>query len=395
MNVLILHQHFKTPQEGGALRSYFLAKVLADRGDKVRVVTGSDYRSYTVKLVDGIEVHHLQVRYSNYYGFWKRIFSFLKYLLLICRNSQRYGDAGICYAISVPLTIGLAARWLKWRYGIPYIFEVGDLWPDAPIELGVIQNSFLKNRLWLLERKIYEQAASVIALSPSIHDAIAKKISGKKIWVIPNMADTEFFRPESKQPSLESKFGVEGKFVIAYLGAMGFANGLEYLLSGAEACALKNLSVHFILAGDGVERDKLKRQAELTQLKNVSFFSFQSREAIRELMNVTDAVFVCYRHALILETGSPNKFFDGLAAGKLIMVNFGGWIKQEVEEAQCGFYVDPENADSIVEPLREIISGNTLTQYQVRSRELAEKFALKKLTREWLVILDRHYHNRE
>jgi glycosyltransferase involved in cell wall biosynthesis len=389
VNVLILHQHFRTPEEGGALRSYFLAKALVDRGDKVQVVTGSDCKTYTIKNIEGIEVHYVPVPYSNYFGFWKRIFSFLKFVLAVYTNSKSFSKAHICYAISVPLTVGMAAHWMMNHHGVPYIFEVGDLWPDAPIELGVIRNSYLKDRLLRMEKRIYSNASAIIALSPAIHEAIEKKIPGKKIFVISNMADTEYFQPESKKIEAVEKFGVKDKFVIVYLGAMGFANGLEYLLASAKACAKENLPVQFLLAGDGVERDNLKRKAESMRLKTLSFVEFQTRDGIRELMNLADAVFVCYRHAAILETGSPNKFFDGLAAGKLIIINFGGWIKKEIEEAGCGFYVDPENPESIVPQLKTLLESGLLREHQQRARHLAEeKFSRQKLIAEWLTILD-------
>lgn len=389
MNVLILHQHFRTPEQGGALRSYFLAKALADRGDKVQVVTGSDCKSYTVRNIEGIEVHYMPVPYSNYFSFWKRIFAFLKFVFFVYTNSKIFSQAHICYAISVPLTVGMAAHWMLKHHGVPYIFEVGDLWPDAPIELGVIKNSYLKKRLLQMEKRIYSHASAIVALSPAIRDAIEKKIPDKKIFVIPNMADTEYFQPESKNISAVERLGVQDKFVIAYLGAMGFANGLEYLLWCARVCAQENLPVQFLLAGDGVERDNLKRQAKAMQLKNLSIVEFQTRDGIHELMNVADAVFVCYRHAAILETGSPNKFFDGLAAGKLIIINFGGWIKKEIEEARCGFYVDPENPKSIIPQLKALLESGQLKEYQQRARQLAEeKFSRQRLTEEWLTILD-------
>ena len=385
MNVLILHQHFKTPESGGALRSYFLAKALTSRGHKVQVVAGSEFGNYSIKNFEGIEVHYLPIRYSSYFGYWKRIFSFARFIVSIGWHFGKFQSANVCYAISVPLTIGLAARWIKWRYKIPYIFEVGDLWPDAPIELEVIQNSFLKKLLWRMERKIYNGANFIVALSPAIKEAISKKVSNKKIIVIPNMADTEFFKQESKIPELEERFGVKNKFAIAYLGATGFANGLDYLLACARICQENNLPVQFLLAGDGVEKENLKKKTIELQLSNLSFLEFQNRDGIKELMNVIDAIFVCYRHAPILETGSPNKFFDGLAAGKLIIINFGGWIKSEIEKAHCGFYIDPEKPENILPLIKEIIGSGRLIDSQKRSRLLGEeKFSREKLTQEWV-----------
>jgi glycosyltransferase involved in cell wall biosynthesis len=388
VNILILHQHFKTPQTGGALRSYFLATAAVGNGWQVNVVTGASQRNYSVDNVEGILVHNVPVHYSNYFGFWKRILAFVNYLRWCIKLAQKLKHADVCYAISVPLTTGLAARWLKWRYNIPYIFEVGDLWPDAPIELDVIINPVLKKYLWTMEKRIYQEAKSVVALSPAIQSAIEKKAPGTSVHMIPNMADVDFFKPETKSGALEEKFGVKGKLVVSYFGAMGFANGLEALLHAAEKCQQAQLPVHFLLAGDGVEQANLNKLAKQLALTNLTFHGFQDRSGIGELMNVTDVVFVSFRPAAILETGSPNKLFDGLAAGKMILVNFKGWLLQELIQSGCGAYVNTQIPKALSLFLAELIKGGKLAGYQKAARELAKnKYSRAACTQQWLNIL--------
>lgn len=385
--MLILHQHFNTPQSGGALRSYFLARAAVERGFHVTVVTGGGQTLNTYEI-EGIRVHQLPVPYSNYFGFWKRVISFLKYVFWCIRLSKNFKSAHVCYAISTPLTVGLAARWLKWRHNIPYIFEVGDLWPDAAIELDVITSPTLKKILWVMEKKIYRGARSVVALSPAIQAAIEKKTPGVRVQMIPNMADLDFFQSKPISTEIEKKkLGLEGNLVVSYFGAMGVANGLEYLLRVAKACQEAQLPVHFILAGDGVERSNLQNLSEQLNLTNLSFHQFQNREGIRELMQVTDLVFVCYQHRAILETGSPNKFFDGLAAGKPIMLNFGGWLRKEIEASGCGFYVDPTKPETVLATLASLDSY-TLNQAGTAALWLAkEKYARATLSQAWLTCL--------
>ena len=123
MKVLLLHQHFNTPRTGGALRSYYLAKALVDRNMEVAVVTGYSGNTYRRENVEGIDVHYLPVPYENKFGFWKRSLSFLRYNLGAVRLAGKINDVKVCYAISVPLTIGIAAYWIKVRYGIKYILR--------------------------------------------------------------------------------------------------------------------------------------------------------------------------------------------------------------------------------------------------------------------------------
>jgi len=398
MDVLILHQHFKTPAGGGAIRSYYLAKALADRGHKVVVITAHNQRQYHFEKLEGIEVHYLAVDYDNRYGFYARGWAFLKYLLLAGRLAARLPKPHICYAISVPITIGWVARWLKWRHRIPFIFEVGDLWPDAPVQMGFVKNYLLQQVLYQLERNTYRAANSIVALSPAIAEAIQKKVPGKLVHVIPNMADCEFYQPVAKDPLLVQRFGLEGKLVVSYLGAVGVANGLDYLLECANAVRKAQLPVHFVICGDGALLDRLKNNAvQLGLIKDVqtakgdwlTFLPFTNRQGVQEILNVTDAVFVSYKPVPILETGSPNKYFDGLAAGKMIVINFGGWIKKDIVESGCGFFVSPQRPTEFVAKITPFIENPLLlATCQQAARNLAlQKYSRVQLTEKWCGIV--------
>ncbi len=374
MKVLILHQHFKSPHRGGAVRSYYLAKALIDQGHDVKVITGNDSDEFQQERMDDITVYSLPVGYDNSYGFTQRSFSFLKFVVGTLRRSSLYRDVDIVYAISVPLTIGIAALWIKRRYKIPYIFEVGDLWPEAPIQMGFVKISLLKKFLFWLEKKIYSESLSIVALSSAIKENIERRARNKVVHLIPNMSDTCFYQPAEKIAALENKFHVKGRFVISYIGAIGLANGLEYFLECAKASQQNNLPVTFLLCGEGAMLDKLKASSKQMGLNNLFFIPFQTRDGVNEVMNVSDAVFVCYKPVPVLETGSPNKYFDGLSAGKLIIINFGGWIRNEIEANKCGIYVDPHQPIDFVNKIKLFLSDrNLVDEYQRSARALAEK----------------------
>jgi glycosyltransferase involved in cell wall biosynthesis len=390
VKILILHHHFKTPHSGGAIRSYYLAKALVEKGHRAVVITTHNEKKYREEIYQGIEVHYLPIAYENRFLFYSRGWSFLKYVFTATRFAKKFSDFDFCYAISVPLTIGIAAIRIKQRFKIPFYFEVGDLWPDAPIQLGFIQNYFLKNFLLRLEKHIYENAKAIVALSPAIKSAIEKKVPGKLVIAIPNMADTDFYFPESKNATLQRKFGVENKFVVSYIGALGVANGLDYFLECARASQKNSLQVHFLLCGDGAMLDHLKSTKEKLQLDNLSIIPFQDRDGVKEIMNVTDASFICYKPVAILETGSPNKFFDGLAAGKLIIIHFGGWIRNEIEENNCGVYLNPNQPSEFPKKILPFIENRSLLlESQERARKLAEaKYSRKRLSETFISLFN-------
>lgn len=379
---MILHQHFRTPVAGGAIRSYYLAKSLVDRGIETVIITGTNDKMYRKENLEGIEVHSLPIAYDNSFGFALRSFSFLKYVRKSVLLASTIPNVDVCYAISTPLTVGLAALRLKKKLNLKYIFEVGDLWPDAPVQMRIVKNYLFAQMLYRLERKIYEGADSIVALSTPIKIAIEKKISRKRIHIIPNIADCDFYKPTAKNTTSERRLGTEGKFVVSYIGALGMANGLDYFIECANASRKANLPVHFILSGEGAMLNHLKYSAQKLNLNNISITGFVNREMVKEIMSISDAAFVCYKNVPILETGSPNKYFDALAAGKLIIVNFGGWIKEEIEKTQCGVSVDPHHPTDFVKKVEPFIHDHKkLEAFQRASRNLAEeKYDRRKLS---------------
>lgn len=358
-------------------------------GHQVTVLSGRN-STYEVETGNALEIHWLPVAYDNRFGFRDRLKSFFQYVYQVLRRPALCRDADLCYAISVPLTTGVAAMWIRRRYGIPFIFEVGDLWPDAPIALGFIRNPWLKKLLYALEKRIYAKARSIVALSEPIRMAIEKRARGKSVVVIPNMADTDYYAPSPQDPVTARKHGLEGKFVVSYVGALGYANGLDYIIRCATVCQSRLPEVAFVICGDGAEGEALQATARQLELHNIRFIPFQSRDGVKKILDVTDAVFICYRPAAILETGSPNKYFDGLAAGKLVVVNFSGWIREEIQHEQCGIFADPANPETFVEGITPFLKDRKLLdRYQVNARLLAErKYSRNELSRKFIGLLE-------
>jgi glycosyltransferase involved in cell wall biosynthesis len=380
--VLILHQHFKTPISGGAIRSYYLGQALKDHGIETVVITAHNDPTYRVCNEDGMEVHYLPIYYENHFGFFSRSLAFVLFLIKSVFVVRKLKGIDVCYAISTPLTTGLAANLIRKFYGIPYIFEVGDLWPEAPIQMGFVKNNVLKKVLYWIEKYIYQNALRIVALSPMIKSAIEKIVPEKNVHLIPNMADTNFYT--STIPSIE--YSKDHPFTIAYIGAVGLANELEHLLACAKACQEENLPVKFIICGEGARLSLLKELKQTLGLENLSFIPFQNRAGVNALFANIDAAFVSYKPIPILETGSPNKFFDGLAAGKMIIVNFSGWIRYEIEKYQCGVYVDPHHPKHFCDVIRPYLKQiNLVNDYKKNARTLAlSKYSREKLSKEFI-----------
>jgi glycosyltransferase involved in cell wall biosynthesis len=384
--ILYIHQYFKTPQEGGAIRSYYLSKGLVENGFEVEMITSHNDSTYTIKDVDGVKVHYLPVKYHNDMGFIKRVLSFFKFVRKAKRLAKKIERIDHAYITSTPLTVGLIGIWLKKKLKINYTFEVRDLWPTAPIEIGAIKGAFFKKRLYRLEAKIYKHADKIVALSPGMRDWIKKVVPEKDVFMIPNMADCQFFVKEIKDPKLIEFYHAKKPFVVTYLGSIGATNHLEFLLDIAQEAKLADLNIDFKIVGEGSQLQSIKLQTYLKKLTNVEFIGHQNKEGVKRILNITDASYVSFADLPVLATNSPNKLFDSLASGKLTIVNTPGWTKDMVEQYKCGFYADPHKPKEFVSKLKPYLEErDSLEAAKNNARSLAESLYSKKLQIDKLV----------
>jgi len=374
VKIIYIHQYFKTFTEGGSSRSYYLAKALVANGFEVEMITSHNSRDYVCAVIDGIRVHYLPVYYDNQLGFLGRIRAFIAFMWQAYRLAARLKNANLCYASSTPLTVGITALLLKKIKGIPYYFEVRDLWPLAPAQLGIIRNRWLKKLLFRAEQTIYQEAATIVALSPGIASYIRERNPGKPVYILPNISDCVFFRKEHKNPQLAHKYQVGGKFVITYFGAIGKVNYLQSLIEIARKAQQDHChELAFMVVGRGNELRQIQAAAHKYNLKNLQFIPHLSKYQLREVLNVTDAVYVSFAPYPVLETSSPNKFFDALATGKLCITNTRGWIAELVQENECGFYADPQKPDDFLAKVSYYLADpEALEQAQYNARQLAE-----------------------
>lgn len=374
MKILYIHQYFRTPEEGGCLRSYHLAKGLVELGHEVSMITTHNLHKGNEKIA-GIDVHYLKIPYGNEMGFVRRIWAFLRFVFQtkrLTRSLNRRYD--LAYVMTTPLTTGLLALHVKKKYDLPFYFEVGDLWPEVPIKMGVIKNPILKRLLYRFEKRCYFESQKVIALSPAIRNHIEAHTPETKVHVVPNFSDIDFFEPDQKL----QQFTEHNPLKIAYIGTFGTANHLSSLLKVAAACLEKNIPVSFTLMGNGADFSRISHSSK--KLSNLKVLPFGNSAKVKAVLEAQDAVYVSFKNIEILNTGSPNKFFDGLAAGKLIVLNFGGWVRDLVDKHRCGFYHDPEDPLSFVRKIEVFIKQpDLLLQYQKNARAMAEQYYSKAL----------------
>jgi len=397
-NILYLHQYFKTPAQPGGTRSYWIARELISHGHEVTMIAGNQNitQKKEVKMIDGIRVIYLKVPYSNNMGILQRFWSFVRFMFGSTQVALKQKDVDLVIATSTPLTIGFPALVLNYFKKTPYLFEVRDLWPEVPIQMGGLKNPLLKKLAIAFEERIYKKAKHIVALSPGMEDGvIAAGIPSEKVSMIPNMAKIDKFWPRNINSEVYEKFNLKkNSFKVIHFGAMGLANGLEYIINTANELKKQNINdVDFILLGDGAVKEKLEAEVKTQKLSSVFFLGKFPMNETSEIVNACDVSLVTFANLPILATNSPNKLFDSLSAGKPIIVNSNGWTKKMVEKHECGFYVNATKPNELAELLLQIKSQKPLLEKMSQNaRKLAEaKYDKSILCKEFADVVEQNF----
>ncbi len=365
MKIVYIHQYFIIPQEPGGTRSYWISQELVKRGHQVTMITsarGADAISCR-KMIDGIDVVYVKNAYNNSMSPVRKMLSFVNFVRLAIFAASKEKNVDIVYATSTPLTVGIIAfvlkRWKGWRY----VFEVRDLWPEFPIQVGAVKNPIAIKLLRWLERCIYRNAEHIVALSPGMKAGVIKAgIPEAKVSMIPNMSKPDKFFPHEPNQKIARIFRLDlTKFNVIHFGAMGQANGLRYIIEAARILKQKgDETIRFVFLGGGATESILKSMASDYGLENVNFHGIHKMDVVSEVVNCCDASITTFLNLPVLQTNSPNKLFDSLSAGKPIIVNSAGWTKDIVEKEHCGFYVVPEKPEQLADKLLEIKDNKEL-----------------------------------
>lgn len=344
MRITYIHQYFNTPIMPGGTRSYEMARRLVAMGHEVNMVTSwreaDDRNRWFVTNEAGIKVHWLPVRYSNSMGFSERIRAFFKFAL---RSAQLAAslDAEIVFATSTPLTVALPAVYAARRRKVPMVFEVRDLWPEMPIAMGALKHPFQIHLARLLESWAYRHAAAVVALSPGMRQGVVDTgYPARQVAVIPNSSDNQEFAfdAEAGQSFRAARSWLGNKPLLIYAGTFGRVNGVGYAVELAKALLALGSNVCLLLVGDGAERDVVIQQARFAGVYEQNLF-FETKMAKRDMPALFSAATMASSLFIDLpemRANSANKFFDTLAAGKPIFLNYGGWMHDLVNRYECG-----------------------------------------------------------
>src|SRR5512143_3779031 len=140
------------------------------------------------------------------------------------------------------------------------------------------------------------------------------------------------------------------------------SNDLDVVLDAANL--LKGHDIEVVLVGDGKEKPALQHRAAQLGLANVVFVPSVPKSETPDALAAADACIAILKPLEEYKTTYPNKVFDYMAAGRPVVLAIDGVIRQVVEEAGCGIFVQPGNAQAMADAICR------LAEDPQRSREM-------------------------
>jgi glycosyltransferase involved in cell wall biosynthesis len=399
LRIIYLHQYFKFPDESGGTRSYDLASSLIKQGIDITVVTSTSDIKYKTKArwntikKEGIEINYVYLPYGNHLTNVKRIVVFFKFLLFSSIRLIKL-KADLILATSTPLTIGIPVLIKKWFHNTPFIFEVRDVWPEAVIAIGVIKNKYVKFILFNLEKLIYKNAKTIVPLSTDMQFSIISRypeLEGKTNIVIENISEINRFQKSKIKLDLKENLGFKPRFSILYAGSFGKVNRVDKVIDYAEKIMLYDKGIVFILIGTGSEKKKVIELAQRKNVLNRNVFIFDPipKSELTLWYNSVSMGSSFVADIQELWANSANKFFDTLAAGKPILINYKGWQSEIISKLNIGYILNYSMSETDIIDFIDYTKQFELIQNQSKNafKVAEEKFSLKIATDKYLDIL--------
>lgn len=360
MKIVYFYQYFTTPKGTYGTRVYEFTKRWVEAGHDVTVVTSvyakSDIRATRFledQEYDGIKLKVINVGVDNRQSKMQRIWTFVEYMLVSCWYALTL-KADVVIASSGPITTGFPGLVAHYLRGRKFVFEVRDLWPEVAVDLKVIDNKTLIKLAYWFEKRCYKAACHIIALSPGMKDDITRRYGFTHITSVTNSANIELFSTPVQMPELQ---GLEAKKYAIYTGNIGMVNNSGWLYRAAKLMKERGRDdIKIVLVGEGQSRKELERRKAEDGLDNFIMLGSVPKKELVALVQNAFVSLVPLKGNKILDTSSPNKFFESLAAGVPVIQNTGGWMKDFLDIHKVGYTLDPDNETELADLLTVLVA---------------------------------------
>ncbi len=404
MKIALLTHYFWPELGAPSARLLEMGREWRARGHEVTVVTNfpnhptgvvpEAYRGrpFMVEQVEGLRVLRCRTYATPNRGFLRRTLGHLVFMWQAAWQATPHLRGSDVVVASSPTLFAVVAAWVvSRRLGVPYVFEVRDLWPAIFVDLGVIRNRLVIAGLEALELFLYRRAAAVVTVTRAFADDIARRgIERTKLRVVPNGVDLEAFRPGPPDRALRERLGYsDDALVVLYCGAHGISHALARVLEAADKLR-EQPAVRFLLVGEGAEKEALVARARALGLPNVAFRDSIPRAEVAALYRAADVCLVPLRAVPLFRSFIPSKMFEILACGRPILASLEGEAAEILAASGAAVVVPPEDVEALARELARLAADPAArADLAARGRPyVAEHFDRRALAARYLQTLE-------
>lgn len=405
MHILFFSDNFFPETNAPASRTFEHCKHWADLGHDVTVITGAPnypkgivfpgYKNKVFKKekVCGVTVIRVWTYITANEGTIRRTVDYLSYMITSFVASLFVKQVDIVVGTS-PQFFTVCAAFLASRVKrVPWVFELRDLWPESIKTVGAINNDFLIKILEAIELYLYRQSNLIVTVTHSFKDVlVARGIDGAKVEVITNGANNKLFIHSHESGDLKCRLGLDGKFVLGYVGTLGMAHGLDTLLRAAKVFQEKPETKDFrvLLLGEGAEKKLLLEQAKQLNLQNTIFLDSVPKEEVVVYLSMLDVSIIHLKDYELFKTVIPSKLFECMALGLPVLHGVRGESAEIVRMTGVGVVFEPENVEQLCEAAIFMASNDAVRRrFSDAGPPAAKKYNRESLATRMLSNLER------
>jgi glycosyltransferase involved in cell wall biosynthesis len=368
VRVLFAIQYYPPEITAGAMRGHAFAAGLVKLGHEVSVIAevpnhpaGVVAPGYGGRLVqrethDGVDVSYVWVRATPGKGLAARLSNYASFAATATAAGLAAKRPDVILASSPPPTVGSVGATLAIRHRVPWVLDVRDLWPDAAVALGQVEEGLMVRATRRLERRLYASAAAIATTTRPFADAIEARGGSDKVTVIPNGTTKTFLAAGESDPRPEL-LDAGDAFAWTYAGNLGLVAGLE---TAIEAARLLGDGFRLTLVGDGQRRERLRELAASLPEGTVRFIDPVPPEEAAALLRGSDALLVCRAPNPSLDAMVLAKLYDCCAVGRPVVVAAAGETARLAREADAACCVPPGAPGALAAAIRALRDDEAL-----------------------------------
>ena len=394
MKVLHVFDHSLPEQDGYSYRSYAILTQQRARGWQTVQVTGIKHAPgqavAPVEEAAGLRFH----RTTQRGGWLARLPAVGAHLEVVTSLKRRIAEVAqaerpdLIHAHSPSLN-GLAALSVARARRLPFVYEVRAFWEDAAVDQGNAREGDLRYRATRAsETHVLQRADAVFTICEGLkREMLARGIAAEKVTVIPNAVAVDDYRYDiPRDPALAAQLGLQGAFVLGFIGSFYAYEGLDLLLQAYPAIAQALPQARLLLVGGGLEDARLRAQAQALGIADrVVFTGRVPHDQVERYYSLLDlALFP--RHSLRLtETVTPLKPLEAMAMGRVCVASDVGGHRELIADGATGFLFRAGDAQALAGCVARVAAD---AQGLARVRQQGRRFVEQQ--RNWAASVARY-----